>query len=389
MKKYSGLKIMAAVLTFGLVLGVLGLNILQAQDVYRLGGSVAVTGKLAHFGAWHTRGANLALEDLGQKGWIGGKKLDILWEDNEYEPRKAIATFNKLVFMDKLNVILSGGSPIVRALSPLAEQHNVIQLYCTTSNEDIKKGGNHTFKIMGGQVTEMYALAKYGRDALKANTIGLIGSDTEYGQGGMKLFKKYFEKMGGKITAMESVRPGERDYSSVLMRINGAKPDAIAVVQTSVEGGYVAKYMKRLAIQSKLLGGMNLYSAETLTTGGTDCEGMYVVGYQFDPEKGTPAMKTFAQKFEKKYNAGFPNIISAVAYDAVMLYAKALENGAKTSDQIYEFLRNKLGSYEGVSGTVVFDSFSENMPTHRILQVKDGKFVEVHRFAKFTEKQTQ
>jgi branched-chain amino acid transport system substrate-binding protein len=389
MKRFTVRKIFTAVAVIGFLFGFLGTGMLQAQDTYRLGGSVAVTGKLAHFGAWHTRGANLALEDLAAKGWIGGKKLEILWEDNEYEPRKAISTFNKLVFMDKVNVILSGGSPIVRALSPLAEQNKVIQLYCTTSNEDIKKGGNYTFKIMGGQVTEMYALAKYAHDNLKAKTVGLIGSDTEYGQGGMKLFKKYFEKMGGKITAMESVRPGERDYSSVLMRINNAKPDAIAVVQTSVEGGYVAKYIKRLGIQSKFLGGMNLYSAETLTTGGGDCEGMYVVGYQFDPENGTAAMKNFSKKFEKKYNAGFPNIISAVAYDAVMLYAKALENNAKTPDQIYDFFRKKLGRYEGVSGTIVFDSFSENMPTHRILQVKDGKFVEVHQFAKFTEKDTQ
>jgi ABC-type branched-subunit amino acid transport system substrate-binding protein len=116
---------------------------------------------------------------------------------------------------------------------------------------------------------------------------------------------------------------------------------------------------------------------------------VYVVGYPFDPENGTAAMKNFSKKFEKKYNAGFPNIISAVAYDAVMLYAKALENNAKTPDQIYDFFRKKLGRYEGVSGTIVFDSFSENMPTHRILQVKDGKFVEVHQFAKFTEKDTQ
>jgi len=52
----------------------------------------------------------LALNDLAQKGWIGGKKLEIQWEDNEYEPRKAIAAFNKLVFMDKVNFIIITGS---------------------------------------------------------------------------------------------------------------------------------------------------------------------------------------------------------------------------------------------------------------------------------------
>jgi len=52
---------------------------------------------VASFGAYTFRGVELALNDLAQKGWIGGKKLEIQWEDNEYEPRKAIAAFNKLV----------------------------------------------------------------------------------------------------------------------------------------------------------------------------------------------------------------------------------------------------------------------------------------------------
>ena len=113
---------------------------------------------------------------------------------------------------------------------------------------------------------------------------------------------------------------------------------------------------------------------------------MFAVGYQYDPENGTAKMKHFAEKFEKKYG-GFPSIISANAYDAVMLYAEALKGGARSSAEIKEYLRNKLGEYEGVSGTIAFDKYSENMPTHRMLQVRDGEFVEVHRFKPFSEEE--
>lgn len=359
---------------------------LAQETAFRIGGTVPITGRLAHFGAWISRGAEMALDELGQKGWIGGKKIEIIWEDNEYEPRRAISAFNKLVFMDKVNIFLSGGSPIVRALAPLAEKNKVVQLYCSSSNVEIKKSGNYTFKIMGGHVTECLALAKFARDVMKAKTAATIGSDTEYGQGGMKLFKEYFESMGGKVVAVESVRPGERDFGSVLTRINIKKPDLILIILTSVEGGYVAKYAKRLGIKAHLLGGMNLYSSETLKTAGKACEGLFAVGYQFDPVHGTPNMKAFAKKFKERYG-GFPSIVSAVGYDAVMLYAEAVKHGAKSSDEVKNFLRNDLKDFKGVTGDIVFDSYSENMPTHRILQAKGGKFVEVKCFEKFTEKE--
>jgi branched-chain amino acid transport system substrate-binding protein len=180
------------------------------------------------------------------------------------------------------------------------------------------------------------------------------------------------------------VRTGERDYNSVLMRIQGKNPDVIVIINASVEGGYVVKQAKRLGIKAQLLGGMNLYSSETLTSAGEDAEGLYAVAYQFDPKFGTPKMKEFSANFEKRFG-GFPPIITAVAFDAVMLYAEAAKQGAKSSDDIKKVVQG-IKNYEGVSGTISFDSWSENMPTHRIMLVKGGQFVEDHVFEKFSEK---
>jgi len=58
--------------------------------------------------------------------------------------------------MDKVNFIIITGSPIVRALVPLAEQNKVVQCYTSASNDKVRTSGNHTFKMMGGQVTEVW-----------------------------------------------------------------------------------------------------------------------------------------------------------------------------------------------------------------------------------------
>jgi branched-chain amino acid transport system substrate-binding protein len=354
-----------------------------AQDSYRIGGTIPLTGKVASFGAYTFRGVEMAMNDLAQKGWIGGKKIEIQWEDNEYEPRKAIAAFNKLAFMDKVNFIIITGSPIVRALVPLAEQNKVVQCYTSASNDKVRTSGNYTFKMMGGQVTESLAMAKFARENLKAKKVALITNDSEYGVAGADLFELYFKKMGGEIVARESVRPGEREYSSVLIRANAKTPEVIAIIQTSVDAGYTVKQAKRLGIKAKLLGATALYSSETITTAGPDAEGLFAVAYQFEPKTGTPAMRAFGEKYKNKYE-GFPPIYSAAAYDAIMLYAEAVKAGAKTSEEIKNFFRG-VKNYEGVAGTLTFDSHSEASASHRVLEVKGGDFKVVHEFKKFSE----
>ncbi len=356
----------------------------SAQETIRMGGNIPLTGKVASFGAYSFRGVEMALQDLAGKGWSGGKKIEVIWEDNDYDPRKSILAFNKLVSVDKVNCMIISGAPNVKATAPLAQEKKVVQLYPATSSFDIRKCGDYTFKLMGGQVTESLAMAKFTWDKLKMKKAALITNDTEYGMGGGDLFEWYFKKMGGEIVAREKVRPGEREYSSVIMRVHAKNPEIIVIVQTGVDAGYTVKQAKRLGIKAVLLGSGALYSSETLTTAGEEADGLYALAYQYDPENGTPMMKAFAQNYNKKYG-GFPPIFAAAPYDAIMIYADAVKKGARTSDEIKKFFRS-VKDYEGVSGTINFDSLSEAMPAHRMMVVKGSVFHEVYRFDRFPEK---
>jgi len=383
-RKFHGLRVISIspIIVLFCLLG--GIQSVSAQDVYRVGGNIALTGKVAFFGAYCFRGVEMGLQDLAQKGWVNGKKIEVIWEDNEYEPRKSIAAFNKLVTMDKVSCMITTGAPTARAIAPLCEQQKIVQLYTATSSYEIKKSGTFTFKMMGGQVTESLAMAKFAREDLKAKKAALITVDTEYGLGGGDLFEKYFKKMGGEILAREKVRPGERDFSSVLMKLNDKKPDILVVVNLAVDSGSIVKQARRLGIKAEsILGISALYSSEFLTTAGTDAEGISVLAYQFDPEEGTPQMKSFAQNYNKKYG-GFAPVYAAAAYDSLMLYAEAMKKGVRTGLEIKNFFRN-VQNYEGVSGIINFDSDSEAMPTHRVLVIRGGTYKEVRRYKQFSE----
>ena len=49
----------------------------QAQEEFKYGAIMPVTGAIPQFGEYFIRGSQLALEDLEKSGWINGKKIRI------------------------------------------------------------------------------------------------------------------------------------------------------------------------------------------------------------------------------------------------------------------------------------------------------------------------
>lgn len=91
------------------------------SDRIKLGVIVPLTGPLAFFGQDFVRTFNLTVEDQPDLK----KYVDIIWEDSAYDSKKAVAAFNKLSTIDKVDLIYSFGGPMLNALAPLAERQKI------------------------------------------------------------------------------------------------------------------------------------------------------------------------------------------------------------------------------------------------------------------------
>jgi len=158
--------------------------------------------------------------------------------------------------------------------------------------------------MMGGQVTESSGHGQICRENLKAQKVALITNDSEYGVAGADLFELYFKKMGGEIVARESVRPGEREYSSVLIRANAKTPEVIAIIQTSVDAGYTVKQAKRLGIKAKLLGPRRFILRKRLPLQARMQKACLPLPINLN-RKPVPRHEGFGEKYKNKYD-GFP-----------------------------------------------------------------------------------
>src|SRR5581483_3894175 len=80
----------------------------QAQDTYKIGASVGLTGYAAANDRFWRDGLNVAADAINAKGGILGKKIEIIAEDNRSEPQEAVVGYRKMISSDNVKIFASG-----------------------------------------------------------------------------------------------------------------------------------------------------------------------------------------------------------------------------------------------------------------------------------------
>jgi ABC-type branched-subunit amino acid transport system substrate-binding protein len=67
---------------------------------------VPLTGDAAVYGNALKKGLDLAVDEINKTGGIKGKKVSLIYEDSQADPKTAISAFNKLVTVNKVSLII-------------------------------------------------------------------------------------------------------------------------------------------------------------------------------------------------------------------------------------------------------------------------------------------
>src|SRR5207302_4269650 len=130
------------------------------------------------------------------------------------------------------------------------------------------------------------------------------------------------------IVAEQTYNGGDKDFKGQLTAIKATSPDAIIVTGYYTDVGLIVKQAKQLGITVPLFGGDGWESSKLIEIGGPDVEGTFFSTH-FSPEETTPAVHTFVQKFQSKYNQT-PDAMAALGYDSEMVLAAAMKRAGTT-----------------------------------------------------------
>lgn len=232
---------MNARILVGLVM-ILALPVGQAaaQNVWRIGTILPLTGPQAKNGIKNFDGIKIATDMINETGGVLGKKVVLVSADAS-EPQAAASEANRLITNEKLTVIVgTQSSSLAMAATVVAEQNKVFYLENEgVSSQITGRGFKYVFRttfsgdMMANQMVD-YAVQvlapKLNKDA-KSLRMAIIHEDGGFGTSTGTALQKHAKALGLNIVAVETYSAKTADLSGLVLKLKQSKPDVLLTAQ--------------------------------------------------------------------------------------------------------------------------------------------------------------
>jgi len=343
------------------------------QETLKIGVVIPLSGDAAIYGKAIKDGIDLALSEVSGMDEFKGKKVEIIYEDDQGKASVGVSATQKLISQDKVPVIIGGAmSSVCAAMGPVCQRNRVVLISPTATAPTLRKIGNYLFFLWPSDNYDGKIMAEFAYRKLGIRRVAILYVNLEYGKGIEAVFRSEFEKLGGQVVASEAYAQGATDFRAQLTKIKRMSPDALYLPGYYKELAGILKQARQLGLKTKFLSVNSFYDPKLLQIAGDSAEGAIFTYPAYDPKSKDVIIHKFVDAFKKRYGKE-PDIFAAQGYDALKLVVLTAAKGEFTSDNIRQALA-EVRNYKGVGGTITFDANGDVIKTLRLLTVRKGRF---------------
>ncbi len=341
------------------------------EDVIKVGVITGLSGPDAKVGEWTQNGLELAKDEINSEGGINGKRLELVYEDSQFNPKKALAGAKKLVEADKVDALLmlSGASSTLSVL-PYAEEQNIVLMEVICIIPACHTKGDVLFRASGPAEAQSKFVADFVYEELGVLDVGILWINNDYGINQKETFEDAFL---GEVVAEENYQQGNVDFRTSLVKLASESPEALFLVGHPAEMAHMLKQVGELELDLETVGTFTSQNRDVLQVAGDLAEGHYYPYFKIDFE--TEMGEEYVAKYKAKYEEE-PEVFGTKSYDALMILVEGLE-GCKETGCVMSSLYSIEGM-QGVSNVITIDDHGDLVSEQfEMKQVREGKFVKV------------
>lgn len=347
-KKFQTKKIALAVaLSFGASF------VLAQSGPIKIGVVTPLSGTYTPIGEQVKMGLDLAAKEINAAGGINGRKIDLIYEDEEANPAVATQKAEKLFQVEKVDFLtgtVNSGSTL--AVGQLAERNNKLIATTVSFADSITadKCSPNVFRVNARAGMQSAALAAWVDKEIPKANIFFIGPDYEMGRSTVSAFKKASTEKGAKDVGEVFAPLDNKDYSPYFGQVRAAKPN---VIYTSVAGNDTVRLFTQMDEYGvnkgvTIVGASGTVTSQNMGAIGKSANG-FVTGVGYSPKLDNPANKKFVADFQKAYNK-LPDLYGADSYGLLYFYKAAVEKAKSTETDKVRNAMNDL-SWQTPQGT--------------------------------------
>ena len=311
---------------------------------FKIGAMGALSGANASIVLPSVDGAELAI-----KQW-DNDECEVTLErfDTEGDPAKATPVATQIAGDDTFIGVLGGAfSGETRATKTIYQDGGVPMISQSATATDLTQDDpvEVFHRLVPYDDYQGAAIAKYLTDEVGASKVFVVDNSEAYGE---PLADRVEETLGDAMVQRDKTQVGQTDFAPTISKMESAEPDAIFYGGYIAEAAPLLKQIRDAGIEAPFVGGDGLYGADFGNAVGDAGEGAVVMCPCAPIEEDS----TFAADFEEEFGSA-PGAYAAEGYDAMSVFLAALDDGARTREEVLEFVSSYEG--EGLSKDIAFD----------------------------------
>lgn len=383
----------------------------QPASTSKIGVILPLSGKYAAFGEQALKGILLAAGVFETKGQddIQTVNVEVIVKDSKDDPALSAKAVEELASSENVAGIIGPLLSITATDAARKAQELKIPIIALSQKQGLTGAGDYVFRNFLLPSEQAKAIADYAINKLGYKRFAILYPSSPYGIELANLFKEEVKKNKGEIAAEEQYKEGQTYFGKEIVKLFKIKEtekkegrrkvktfeatvtaDALYIPDYFDTIGLIAPHLAYYNIKDvKLLGANGWNSPKLIELAGKYVEGaIFTDGFFADSRK--EAALRFVNNFKNLYNIE-PGIIEAQAHDALGMMMEALKKSRQPEirslppnasiggrrEDVRANLAN-LKDFSGATGNIAFDGNREAVKNLFMLEVKNGKIVEIN-----------
>lgn len=320
------------------------------KDKIIIGSTSPLTGSIAMIGVPIADAIKDYFDYVNELGGIHGRKVEVIAEDDKYDPPQAIASLKKLMDRDKIFALAStSGSPITAALAPTIEREKLPSMCPAPAYGIFEPKPKYIFGYAPFYSDQVVFHTEYILSTQKTKNprLAFFYQDDDLGQDGYRGLKSAIEEYKPNVVATEKYTRGAIDISSQVLNIKRANPDFIITTTTPSHAIMLLKEAKKIGLQVPIFGCSAARLEDVIKVAGDAADIFYCAEFTALPnETNIPGVK---KAFEIRNKRNPADKVLPKYYIVSFVNAMVLAEGMRRSgeDLTREKLRDVLESIKG------------------------------------------
>jgi branched-chain amino acid transport system substrate-binding protein len=334
-----------------------------STDSVVIGAIVSATGANSGLGSQERNVLEMMEGYINAAGGVLGRPVDIIIEDDESDPQKAVTAAKRLIEQENVVALIAAtGSSSTVAVKAITAEKKLPQMAMVAANSITDEPPiDWVWRTPQKNAVAAARALMYVSETLGVTKIAVLHNENAFGTDGRDAITELAADYGLEIVATESFKTDDTDLTAQLTSIKGAEPEAMIVWDTSQGAALAAVNMRQLGMDIPYIGSHGIANTTFIDQAGDAAEGVvFVAGRLVIPSSITdPEQKAVTDSFIETYEYEWgeaPNPFAGYAYEAITILADAIERAGSTEPKAIQTALNATSDFAGPDG---FYNYSE------------------------------